>query len=159
MHEMPLDSSEHIRIFGVLPRFAASVNALELEAATMSRPILTAAPALSRIIERHAQNPRPNGSLRRSAPSKGSQILRLEFSPLFVNGSCPESWANGREVRSCRISAECGELDCRLLPNRPNSCNNVLGFSEQEASPGAARRSGRHTDPRRARFGEPLRRP
>jgi AraC-like DNA-binding protein len=55
MHGIPLDTSEHIRIFGVLPRFAAHVNAVELDGATMSHRLLTADPALSRIIERHAE--------------------------------------------------------------------------------------------------------
>ena len=55
IHGTPLDTTEHVRIFGVLPRFASRVNALELDASTMSRPVLTADPALSRIIERHAE--------------------------------------------------------------------------------------------------------
>jgi AraC-like DNA-binding protein len=55
IHEAPLDTSEHIRIFGVLPRFAAYVNAVEFDAAALSQPLLTADPALSRIIERHAE--------------------------------------------------------------------------------------------------------
>ncbi len=55
MHGMPLDTSEHIRIFGVLPGFSSRVNALEVDAATMGRRLLTADPALSRIIERHAE--------------------------------------------------------------------------------------------------------
>ena len=55
MHRMPLDTREHMRIFGVEPRFEARVNALELDAATMSRPIITADPALSRIMERQAE--------------------------------------------------------------------------------------------------------
>lgn len=42
-------------VFGVTPRFAAAVNALELERAWLERPSVTADASLSRIIERHAE--------------------------------------------------------------------------------------------------------
>ena len=85
MHGMPLDTSEHIRIFGVLPRFAARVNALELEASTMSRPILTADPALSRIIERHAEAALGSVGL---APDSTTERVRRILGKTLSEGHC-----------------------------------------------------------------------
>ena len=85
MHGLPLDTSEHIRIFGVLPRFAARVNALELEAATMCRPILTADPALSQIIERQAEA--ALGSLG-PAPETTTERVRRILGKTLPEGHC-----------------------------------------------------------------------
>ena len=46
---------EHARVFGVLPRFAQRVNALELDRRVLERSLPSADPALSRVIERHAE--------------------------------------------------------------------------------------------------------
>jgi AraC-like DNA-binding protein len=46
---------EHARIFGVAPRFAQRVNALELDRRVLERTLPSADPALSRVIERHAE--------------------------------------------------------------------------------------------------------
>lgn len=55
IHSAPRDTTEHVRIFSVLPEFDRDVNAVVVDAATMSRPLVTADPALSRIIEHHAE--------------------------------------------------------------------------------------------------------
>lgn len=56
-HGRPSDAvvAEHRRIFGLEPRFAQRVNALELDRASLDRALQTADPALSRVIERHAE--------------------------------------------------------------------------------------------------------
>ena len=54
-HARPADSSEHVRLFGVEPSFLCATNALEWFACDLERPVLSADPALSRVIERHAQ--------------------------------------------------------------------------------------------------------
>lgn len=46
---------ELVRVFGVEPTFSCSVNALELDRATLDRPAPAADPALWRVIERHAE--------------------------------------------------------------------------------------------------------
>jgi AraC-like DNA-binding protein len=46
---------EHRRIFARPPSFAQPVNALELDTALLARPIPHADPALSRVLERHAE--------------------------------------------------------------------------------------------------------
>ncbi len=47
--------AEHRRLFGVAPRFSAPVNALELELTLVNSALGGADPALSRVIERHAE--------------------------------------------------------------------------------------------------------
>lgn len=47
--------AEHVRLFGVEPRFADRVNALELDSATLDLGCPASDPALSRVIERHAE--------------------------------------------------------------------------------------------------------
>jgi AraC-like DNA-binding protein len=54
-HAAPPRTAEHQRIFGLQPRFLAAVNALELESAVLDRPTAAADPALSRVVERHAE--------------------------------------------------------------------------------------------------------
>src|SRR5262249_56394350 len=54
-HAAPPALAEHRRIFGVVPRFSASVNALELDPAVLARPVPAADPMLSKVIERHAE--------------------------------------------------------------------------------------------------------
>jgi AraC-like DNA-binding protein len=54
-HAAPSATGEHVRVFGVRPRFGAAVNALEIDSALVDRPIPDADPALSRVIERHAE--------------------------------------------------------------------------------------------------------
>ncbi len=66
-HAEPSSLDEHVRVFGVRPRFAAPVNALLWRRADLERPSLQADAALSRIVERHAQAlldamPEPGGS-------------------------------------------------------------------------------------------------
>jgi AraC-like DNA-binding protein len=85
MHRMPLDTSEHVRIFDVLPRFAARVNALELEAATMNRSIITADPALSRIIERHAEAALASVG---PAPESTTERVRRILGKTLPEGDC-----------------------------------------------------------------------
>jgi AraC-like DNA-binding protein len=53
--EAPASTDEHTRIFGVVPTFGAAVNAIELAASDVARPCPAADPALSRVIERHAE--------------------------------------------------------------------------------------------------------
>lgn len=48
--------AEHRRIFGVEPRFSCTVNAVELDRALLERPIPKADPALSKVMERHAES-------------------------------------------------------------------------------------------------------
>jgi len=47
--------AEHRRVFGLEPRFSEPVNALEFERALVERALPRADPALSRVIERHAE--------------------------------------------------------------------------------------------------------
>src|SRR3954454_12559259 len=47
--------AEHLRLFGVAPRYGRAVNALELPAAAAARPVPSADPLLSRIVVRHAE--------------------------------------------------------------------------------------------------------
>jgi AraC-like DNA-binding protein len=54
-HESPPETSEHVRLFGVEPRFNQFVNAMEVDRADLDRPVAEADPALFRVIDRHAQ--------------------------------------------------------------------------------------------------------
>jgi AraC-like DNA-binding protein len=54
-HAPPSSLTEHQRIFGVTPRFHSEVNALEWLRSDLDRPVPAADPALSRVIERHAE--------------------------------------------------------------------------------------------------------
>jgi AraC-like DNA-binding protein len=85
IHSAPSDTTEHVRIFGVLPRFTTDVNALEVDAATMSRPLDTADPALSRIIERHAEA--SLASIGQPTESTTGQVRRILLTTL-QEGPC-----------------------------------------------------------------------
>jgi AraC-like DNA-binding protein len=54
-HAAPAWSAEHLRLFGVVPRFSMQVNALEFDRSVLDRPVPAADPALWRVIERHAE--------------------------------------------------------------------------------------------------------
>jgi AraC-like DNA-binding protein len=54
-HAAPPATGEHVRLFGVRPGFGAAVNALEIDSVLVDRPIPDVDPALSRVIERHAE--------------------------------------------------------------------------------------------------------
>ncbi len=54
-HDAPRSIEEHARVFGAPVRFSAAVNAIELPASALDRPLPAADPALSRVIERHAE--------------------------------------------------------------------------------------------------------
>jgi AraC-like DNA-binding protein len=54
-HGQPPDLAEHRRIFGVEPRFARKINAVELDRAILDLPVPNADARLSRLIERHAE--------------------------------------------------------------------------------------------------------
>lgn len=54
-HEAPASTRAHRLLFGVEPRFSAAINAIELDRKTLERPIPSADPALSAVIERHAE--------------------------------------------------------------------------------------------------------
>lgn len=51
----PETAAEHRRVFGVAPRFAMPMNALEIDRALSQRPLQVDA-ALSRLVERHAES-------------------------------------------------------------------------------------------------------
>ena len=51
----PAVVAEYARFFGLEPRFAQRSNALEIDADLQHRPLVAADPALSRVIERHAE--------------------------------------------------------------------------------------------------------
>jgi AraC-like DNA-binding protein len=53
-HAAPLSLKEHVRIFGVAPRFLAPVNAIVWAREALERPVRAADAALSRLLERHA---------------------------------------------------------------------------------------------------------
>lgn len=55
IHEAPSSSSAHRMLFGLEPRFSSAVNAIELDRETVEREIPGADPALSAVIERHAE--------------------------------------------------------------------------------------------------------
>ncbi len=54
-HSAPQETTEHLRAFGVEPRFGCEANVLQLEREVLERPAPNADPALSRIIERQAE--------------------------------------------------------------------------------------------------------
>lgn len=54
-HPAPRATTEHLRAFGVEPRFGCEANALELDREVLERPAPNADPALSRIIVRQAE--------------------------------------------------------------------------------------------------------
>ncbi|HET9987214.1 MAG TPA: AraC family transcriptional regulator, partial [Kofleriaceae bacterium] len=54
-HAAPERTREHARIFGATPTFGAKVNAIDLDPAALARPVPTADPMLSKVIERHAE--------------------------------------------------------------------------------------------------------
>lgn len=54
-HGLPGDRSEHRRVFGLEPRFAQRINAIELDRAVLELPAPRADTRLSRVIERHAE--------------------------------------------------------------------------------------------------------
>jgi len=54
-HAAPKSVAEHRRLFGVTPRFGAAVNALEWDESALDRELPDADPALSRVVERHAE--------------------------------------------------------------------------------------------------------
>jgi AraC-like DNA-binding protein len=47
--------AEHVRVFGIEPRFAQPMNACELDRASLDQTCAAADPMLSRVIERHAE--------------------------------------------------------------------------------------------------------
>lgn len=55
IHEAPESTAPHRMLFGLEPRFSAAVNAIELDRKTLERGIPGADPALSAVIERHAE--------------------------------------------------------------------------------------------------------
>lgn len=55
-HPRPAATGEHVRVFGVEPRFSAEINALEWDRDILERPNPTADPALARTILRHADS-------------------------------------------------------------------------------------------------------
>ncbi len=55
MHAKPNEIREHVRIFGLEPKFSRVANALVFHRAMMDRPLITADTVLSRIVERHAE--------------------------------------------------------------------------------------------------------
>jgi AraC-like DNA-binding protein len=54
-HAAPRDLSEHSRVFGVVPQFLAPYPALTFSRAHFDAPLVTADPALSAILDRHAE--------------------------------------------------------------------------------------------------------
>jgi len=54
-HPRPRSTAEHLRIFGVEPRFSCPVNAIEWDRALLERAVSSADAALSSIVERHAE--------------------------------------------------------------------------------------------------------
>lgn len=54
-HAAPASTAEHVRVFGVLPRFGAEVNAIEWEARLLARPNPAADPVLGQLVMRHAE--------------------------------------------------------------------------------------------------------
>jgi AraC-like DNA-binding protein len=102
------NTSEHIRIFGVLPRFAAYVNAVEFDAAALSQPLLTADPALSRIIERHAEASLGSvGPASESTTEKVRRILvkALPESPCSITTVAPRLGLSERTLQR-RLESE-----------------------------------------------------
>jgi len=55
IHDAPMSTAPHRMLFGLEPRFSAAVNAIELDRQTLGRAIPGADPALSSVIERHAE--------------------------------------------------------------------------------------------------------
>lgn len=54
-HPRPADVREHVRIFGLEPRFSADVNAIEWDRQRLDRPNPSADPLLAQTILRHAE--------------------------------------------------------------------------------------------------------
>lgn len=79
-HARPTSIVEHVRVFGVEPRFARRVNALELDRAALDWPVPRADARLWRVIERHAEavlSARPDVAL-----STADRVRRLLSSTL-----------------------------------------------------------------------------
>ena len=58
LHHAPPDAAaraEHLRLFGVAPRYGRAANALDLPGHAAARPVASADPLLSRIVVRHAE--------------------------------------------------------------------------------------------------------
>lgn len=55
-HEAPPDTTEHVRLFGRMPRFGAETNALIFEARWLDQRLVKANPALAETLERHARD-------------------------------------------------------------------------------------------------------
>jgi len=75
--------AEHRRFFGLEPRFAESMNAIVFDVATLERPVPAADPALSRIVERHAEG------LLAARPEPQSAVadrVRSALTPLLASG-------------------------------------------------------------------------
>lgn len=83
MHRKPLETGEHARIFGVLPRFSSKVNALEIDRAMLDRQLITADTVLSRIIEGHAE-----ALLNTIASESVTEELRAALTRLLPQGRC-----------------------------------------------------------------------
>src|SRR5439155_26274861 len=54
-HAAPADGTEHARVFGAPVRFGAPRNGITFDVALLARPVVRADPALSAILDRHAQ--------------------------------------------------------------------------------------------------------
>lgn len=54
-HSKPDQTTEHLRIFGVMPIFGSTVSSLTLPRSVLARPIPDADPGLSRIVMAHAE--------------------------------------------------------------------------------------------------------
>jgi AraC-like DNA-binding protein len=100
-HAPPPSLEAHLRFFGVVPRFDAAENVLDLPLSALALRQLTADPLLERLVERHAR------ALASELPSDAGLVARLRallFSAL-VKG----------ETESCTLAACAAKLS---MPSR-----------------------------------------
>ncbi len=108
----PAIAAEHARVLGVAPRWGQRVNALELPRATLEQPLAAADPALSSVIERHAEAL----LARRPAPgdTTAERVRRLLAEVLGQGGQAPEEGAASLAAVAARLHASERSVQRRL---------------------------------------------
>ncbi|MCC6998349.1 MAG: AraC family transcriptional regulator [Deltaproteobacteria bacterium] len=108
----PAIAAEHARVLGVAPRWGQRVNALELPRAALEQPLVAADPALSSVIERHAEAL----LARRPAPgdTTAERVRRLLAEVLGQAGQAPEEGAASLAAVAARLHASERSVQRRL---------------------------------------------
>ncbi len=134
----PADVSEHARVLGVVPRFAAARPAIRFDASAWQTPIRTADPALRAILEQHAER-----VLAELPPPGGDVSSRVRDAVL-------ETIRAGRPVQAASLARGLA-MSTRTLQRRMADEGTELGRVIDEARAAAARA---HLDDRRVSIAE-----